>query len=480
MKSPPDIVLVMTDQQRYDQVGHRSDGFYETPALDRLAREGVMFANAYSSATTCVPARIGLLTGLQARRVPRMPGTFALREGVWTIAHTLREVGYETALVGKMHFTPMHAHHGFDVMRTSEHLGASRHALRPDGGPDLDDYHQWLVDNGVAKWQPFDVGDPPAVEPIRPAGAGTSAFPFLLEYHATTWIEQEVRSYLASRRNERPMFLVISFPHPHAPLNPPQPYASMYDEADVECPTMNPTTNATLPDAFIAALHGGTPRFAGWRVAEHGVAALRSRLTKARALIRQIDDALGRLLVLLPRDRTLITFTSDHGDFGGHHGLAGKVPWIPFDDLVRVPLVVAGAGVDGGRTVTSLVQSSDLALTFCDLAGVGPPVPLEEFDSVPLTRHLRDDPGTGQRERAMFFVSNLGWPGARAGPLKLICHSPSGSRAAFDLVADPDESCNVADDPAYRDPVETLGEMVRAQMERPAPPSPFFDSAARR
>lgn len=86
----PDIVMVMTDQQRYDQVGFASDGFFETPALDAFGRRGVVFRNAYSSAATCVPARIGLLTGVQARRLPRQSTTGALQEGVWTIARAAR------------------------------------------------------------------------------------------------------------------------------------------------------------------------------------------------------------------------------------------------------------------------------------------------------------------------------------------------------------------------------------------------------
>src|SRR5690348_11748353 len=108
MPTQPDIVLIMTDQQRFDQTGFGSGGSYATPAVDELARRGVVFTNAYSSAATCVPARIGMLTGVQARRVPRRPGTTAVREGVWTIAHALRAAGYDTALIGKMHFTPMH------------------------------------------------------------------------------------------------------------------------------------------------------------------------------------------------------------------------------------------------------------------------------------------------------------------------------------------------------------------------------------
>lgn len=465
----------MTDQQRHDQVGFASDGFFETPALDALARRGVVFRNAYSAGATCVPARIGLMTGIQPRRLPRQSGTIALQEGVWTIAHALRASGYDTALIGKMHFTPMHASHGFDVMRTSEHLNANPHALRPDGSPDLDDYHSWLVGLGLARWQePFEVGAPPVVEPVRPPGTGRSPFPYRLEHHATTWIENEVCSYLEQRRGDRPLFLVVSFPHPHPPLNPLGRYASQYDEAEIELPPDGFEVNEGLPEAFGSALRAGTGRFGGWRVHDHGEAALRSRVTKGRALVRHIDDAIGRLLDRFPMDRTVVAFTSDHGDYAGHRGLAGKVPWIPFDDLVRVPLVLAGAGIASGREVTSLVQSSDLPVTFCDMAAVELPAPIEEFDSRPLTPFTGAEPGVDDPDRPALFLYNSGWPGARLRSLKLICHRPSGSRVLFDLDADPHESVNLTEDSGYRSELAELEELVETSLRRPPPLLPTF------
>ncbi len=473
----PDIVLFMTDQQRHDQVGFRSDGFFETPNLDALAARGVAFLDAYSSASTCVPARIGLLTGVQARRIPKRWGTTALQEGVWTIAHALRSAGYETALIGKMHFTPMHANHGFSFMRTSEHLVASVHALRPDGTPDLDDYHQWLVDQGVARWGTFDVGEPPYVEPTSRPPEVRTAFPFTREYHATSWIEREVRDYLARRTGDTPMFLVVSFPHPHEPHNPPEPYASMYRNADMELPSPGAEVNDGLPDIFATALRGGTPRFPGWRVSEHGEDALRARQTKIRALIRQIDDAIGALLELLPLDRTVIAFTSDHGDFGGHRGLASKVPWIPFDDLLRVPLVVAGPGIVEGGVATELVQSSDLPLTFCDVASVEYPAPVEEFDSTSLVPWLASGVEPPDADRVALFISNMGWPGVRCGELKMIRHQQSGQTVVFDLANDPTESCNLVDDSAYRDGVAQLHELLDTALGRGAPALPSFETA---
>lgn len=477
MVQAPDIVLFMTDQQRYDQVGYRSGGFYETPALDGLARRGVVFRNAYSAAATCIPARIGLLTGVQPRRLPTQPDSIGLREGVWTVAHALRAAGYETALVGKMHFTPVHAQHGFQYMRTSEHLGATTLGRAPDGTPDLDDYHAWLVAQGIAEWGELEIGKAPEVRPVRPAGVGKVPFPYELAYHPTTWVADEVRRFLEQRRDDRPLFLVVSFPHPHTPLNPLGSYATKYDVAETVVPAVGYEANAGLPEVFRDAIDGSAASYVPWRVHEHGESALRLRQTQVRALVSQLDDALGDLLPRFPLDRTVVAFTSDHGDYAGHRGLGGKAPWIPFDDLVRVPLVLAGAGIAQDRQSEALVQSCDLPLTFCELAGVTLPVDDAEFDSCSLTPHLGDAPPEGLGDRAARFLYNSGWPGARLGGAKLICHWPSWTKMLFDLDRDPDETVDVSADPAYADTLRELESIVWEGLLR-EPPVVLTDWAA--
>jgi arylsulfatase len=470
--SLPDIVLMMTDQQRHDQVGYASEGFYETPALDALAARGVVFGTAYSAAATCVPARIGLLTGIQPKRLPRRPPTFALEPGAWTLAHALRDKGYETALFGKMHFNPVHADHGFDVLRTSEHLNASVYAPAADGTRDVDDYHQWLVDEGLATWRSLEVGRAPEIEPIQPPAGCTAPFPYDIRYHATSWIENEVRRFLDRRRSDRPLFLVVSFPHPHPPLNALDPYASRYRPGDVKVPSPGFEVNEKLPAPFVEALAGGTAQFGNWRVSDHGEESFRLRLTKVRALVRHIDDVIGQVLMRFPPDRSYVAFTSDHGDYGGHRGLANKAPWIPFDDLLRVPLVVTGPGVARGRRVDALVQSSDLALTFCDAAGID--VPHEEFDGRSLWPLISEGAHDVDDDRTAWFLSNPGWPGVRCGSLKLIGHFPSGTCVLFDVEADPDESVNLAADAAWSDELSELRDVMRTALHRPAPRLPSY------
>lgn len=450
----------MTDQQRSDQVGYAGNSFFETPALDALAGRGVVFEQAYSASSTCVPARSALLTGVQPHRLPTQGNARGLREGTWTLPRALRAVGYQTALVGKMHFSPIHADHGFDLMRTCEHLSASDIGTRPSGAPDFDDYHDWLIDRGVDEYRPVQPGGRARAEHLA------AAFPLDASLHPTAWIEQEAGRVLAGRDPDQPLFLVVSFPHPHAPLNPPEPYASRYDPADAVLPEEGFEVNDGLPEAFRSAMLSTTGFYQPRRVESLGARALPQRLTRVKALVRQIDDVMGRLLGRIPLDHALVFFTSDHGDYAGHRGLLQKVPWIPFDDLVRVPLVVAGAGLVGGRRVRSLVQAFDIVPTACDAAGV--PIDPAELDATSLWPVL--DGGTAvDDERAVVFSTTMGWPGARQGAFKYVRHQASGQAVLFDLSSDPGETTNLLDDPAYNERAFEVALALHLSLERSEP-----------
>jgi len=433
----PDLVLIMTDQQRFDQLGISSDGLFETPHIDRLAADGVIFDRAYSGGTNCVPARVSLLTGLQHHRVPKQPGSWvALREGYWTIARELRRAGYATAQVGKLHATPIRAQHGFDTLRLCEHLGylAVNSGMDPD---DVDDYHEWLVALGLADWRDE--------TPAQWRSKVGRWFPYEAEIHPTAWVEREALSVLTDRDPERPLFLVVSFPHPHAPLNPPEPYASKYDPSDMTLPDDDFAVNAQLPAPFLEAMNatrkGGTPQRVG-SAPEH----LADALTRTRALIAQIDDSVGRILDKIDLTRTLVMFTSDHGDYAGHRGLLQKNPWIPFDDLARVPLIVAGLDTIPGRRVSALVQSFDFVPTCLDHAAID--ISPDLFDSRSLRPLLLGSTAADDVERTV-MCATPGWPMVRRGPYKYILHRPSNSAALFDLGRDPNETSDVLAEQRY-------------------------------
>jgi arylsulfatase len=455
MTRRPDVVLFLTDQQRSDQLGYTSRGHFETPSLDRLARSGVIFENAYSASTVCVPARVALMTGLEPHRVPTQENQFALQEGFWTIAHELREAGYETALIGKAHFAPVHAHHGFETLRLCEHLHAQGLGpLSRERGDEVDDYHDWLLVQGYPDWR-FDESRGPG----NPGRAGV--FPYGPEVHPTGWVEREAAQFLDRRDRRRPLFLVVSFPHPHAPYNPPEPYASMFDPADAQVPDGGFELNTGLPMVFqLATLNTPT------RAAAADVGQLRRFLATVRGLIKHVDDAVGRLVDRLDLTTTLVAFTSDHGDYAGHRGLLRKTPWIPFDDLARVPLFYAGYGVEGGRVVRSLVQSYDFALTALDYAGVEPAI--DDVDGRSLRALLTERQAVAEVDRSVFCAIGMGWPMVRRGNHKYVLHAQREEVALFDLANDPCERVNLAGVRRYAEIERDLSMLLAERTAKPS------------
>jgi choline-sulfatase len=174
-------------------------------------------------------------------------------------------------------------------------------------------------------------------------------------------------------------------------------------------------------------------------VSEEAEESVKSKLAFIRALIRQIDDSVAELLDAVSLDDTVVFFTSDHGDYGGHRGLLGKVPWLPFEDLAKVPFFAVGAGVRGGRRVSELVQSCDLALTSLELAGLEPPAP--GFDTEALTSVLAGAPAAP--DRSVFCAFSMGWPMIRRKEFKFLWHF-TGQEVLYDLATDPGETRNLA------------------------------------
>jgi len=163
-----------------------------------------------------------------------------------------------------------------------------------------------------------------------------------------------------------------------------------------------------------------------------------------------------------------VFFTSDHGDYAGHRGLLRKAPWIPFDDLARVPLVAAGLDFAQGTKVPSLVQSSDLPQTWLDLVGIDPPegLPLRGRSLLPwLTGSATED----DRDRAVFSALSMKWPMVRVGHHKLIDNPRHDARVLFDLAADPHEVHDLAADPAWSTVVDELAMLLHDELD--APPS---------
>jgi arylsulfatase A-like enzyme len=426
----------------------------------------VVFERAYSGSTVCVPSRISLLTGLGAHRVPRGDGHH-LQEGYWTVARELGAAGYQTAVVGKGHFRPMVGDYGFDTMRMCEHLyGADFDADSGGLAAGGDDYHRWLTEQGLPDPR---LGDPRDGDDASSGGRRRPRWPIDASAHPTSWVEREALEVLATRDPSRPLYLVVSFPHPHEPIDPPEPYESMFDPADSPLPADGFEVNEELPWPFLEALTVQTGPFGPAR--PRSDQELRVRGALVRGLVRQIDDAIGRILGEIDLERTVVGFTSDHGDFGGHRGLLRKVPWIPFEDLWRVPLIVAAPDGASGRR-SGRVQNLDWVPTALDYAGV--PYDPAVFEGCSLRPAVSDARWSSDDDRVMVAGVADGWPTIRVGSRKLItrAHFTLPGRVLFDLDADPGEQVDLAEDPTYAGVADELEDLLRRTVFVPAPELP--------
>ena len=344
--SLPNIVLIMTDQQRADF--SRADGFPldTTPFVDALGRRGARFTRAYTPMPTCAPARCSLLTG-------RYPKATRVREnsGVGNISaptdlpRTLREAGYSINLAGKNH--TYLGPDDFDFSSSYMHLGGGREETKTDEERALD---AWLKD--------LDHG----VSPV--------ATPFPLECQPPWRIVRDAIECVEAC-DERPFFLWLSFPEPHNPYQVPEPYFGLFPEETI------PVRRAG-PEA--AEAKGGKWRWLRELVEEkrpgYDADWRRYRATYC-GMLRLIDDQIRRFVAYLEAqdllDSTLLIVCSDHGDYAGDYGLQRKGVGLP-ECLTRVPLVVAGPGVvaqDAPRE--ECVSLVDLFPTICE--AIGAPVP---------------------------------------------------------------------------------------------------------
>jgi len=368
--SSPNIVIIMTDQQRADLCAREGYALDTTPFLDSLAQQGVWFNRAYTSMPICVPARESMLTG-RWPSTTRVRTNYNIADAVYSqdIFQVMRERGYATALCGKnhSHLQPEDVDHWF----SHQHLGIYTDDLT----------EQEVAFNDFMKATHSHMSTEPTPFPVE------CQEPYRFVSDAQEWIES---------CKEQPFFLWLSFPEPHNPYQAPEPYYSMFPPEELP-PTV----------AGLAELPTDRPGFA-WcrRGATTAFPDFDETLLRARSnylgMLRLIDDQVKRFVGFLDdnnlRDDTIIVFLSDHGDFVGEYGMMRKGPELP-DILTRIPMLVTGPGVaphDGPHPAH--VSIVDLMPTLCEAVGcdrpdgvqgrslwpmlTGADYPPEEFQSV--------------------------------------------------------------------------------------------------
>lgn len=449
MAKRPNILFILTDDQRFDTLSALANSEIETPNLDRLVACGTTFTHAHimggTSPAVCMPSRAMMLTGRtlfsidrQGQRIPTehtaMPEWF-------------RENGYATAHVGKWH-QDREAH------ARCFSTGAKIFGFNRNGGwyeacnghwhipvHDFDPTGAYAPDRGY---------NDPEVAPFQaPYETTKETGRHSVEVFTDAAIEF-VRGYPDSddAAKDKPFFLYLAHIAPHDPRQYPERFRKQYHADAVSLPPNFAPRHAfdngelLVRDELLEA-HPRRPD------------AVRQHIADYYALIAMIDEHVGRILDCLEEtgqaDNTIIVFSGDNGLAVGQHGLMGKQNL--YDHSVRVPLVVAGPGIPENQQTDAFCYLLDLFPTLCDLAGLPIPETVEGKSLLPAI----EAPGAAIRP-ALHFAYRGVQRAVRVGRHKLIEYAVGEKRYTqlFDLEADPHEMVNLADETEHAETVASL------------------------
>lgn len=396
----PDVIIVLTDQQRADAFGAAGAADLHTPVMDRLARQGVLFTHAFAATPQCSPSRAALLTGRYPHRAGVLGNTggggagdrapagmsVALDRSLPTLGRVFAAAGYETAYFGKWHLGGTPGEYGFE----SHNSGIS---------------------------------DPMLARQVVP------------------YVQKR-----AASGTRRPLFLIVSWLNPH----------DIYNVLTAAQPDAHALTTARLPSNLVDDLrHKPFPQ-RHYLEEDQGkpfVGADRDVWRRYRAfyngLVETVDREIGTVLNALERSDIppITVFSTDHGDYGGAHGLPYKGPAM-YEEVVRVPLVISWPGRIRTARSDALVSLIDLLPTLCDLAGVPAPDGVDGLSLRPVLEQRTP------QVREMVFGEYYGKQSWRV-PIRMVRTARwkyvrylSYGEELYDLAADPGELRNLAQEPS--------------------------------
>ncbi len=412
-RNRPNILLITTDQQRFDTIAAWGNRSIHTPHLNWLVDDGISFTRCYADCPICMPSRATIMTGLAGYTLGLTGNDDRLRPLAQhpTLPGLLTEAGYQTHAQGKMHFAPIRAHYGFEEMELPL------------------DYFREKARYGRTASKQSGVGEN-EVEPVISAAAETDTI--------TWWTVDRSIDFLESRDDTRPFFLWTSFGKPHPPYECCANYWSLYEHADLPEPAKG---DWAAPAGFLESTWSLN---AVWRMSPEQLAASRRAYY---ACITQIDYNLGRLFARLREmnllETTLIVFTSDHGDMLGDHGMGAKSSF--FEGSAHVPMIVRPAAASwnrhplAGTQCDALVTLADVMPTLLQFADV----PLPKTDGRDLLG-LADAP----QERPFFGLCSH-MAAVMADGYKYSWSAQGGGEVLFHLAEDPKEQHNLANDEAH-------------------------------
>lgn len=455
MGNRPNIIVIMTDEQRFDTIHALGNDKYITPNMDRLVKEGVAFEQCYCASPSCMPARAAFFNC----KYPGRTGVYSNGDS-WgnSWVEILAENGYHCVNVGKMHTYPYDAPCGFhqrfvveNKMRRTDRMGLENTCGRFED--ELDKFFKW---SGMKKPDgSFFIQHYPDYRDAM----GCFDWPYEEKFHHDIFVADVAIDYVKNRETKEPLFLELGFPGPHPPYDIPKRFVDLYEGVDF---------SGEITSAEEAQKQPKTQQLLRERATKRGMDGVmwpedptQEQLCRMRkyyaANVTLIDEKIGELMDTLKEygylDDAIVVFTSDHGECLGEHRLIEK--WNMYDCVTRVPAIIwSSAGrVPQGKRTEALVQHFDLIHTIFDMIDVKLP---DDCQSVSLgdlqgeivgrdcvfAEHAKDHVMRGCEFMTM----------ARTDRYKYVHYqNDQGQDELYDLEKDPGENVNVFRDEEYRD-----------------------------
>lgn len=492
MKNSPNILIFCTDEQRGDYLSCMGHPHVKTPNIDRIAENGTLFKNCYSSGPICMPARATMVTGLSNRQHGVVRNGINLDKSLPTLPGILADAGYRTHAVGKLHFQGR----GGRVIDPEEditldperriywdwpnHWQGEHYKKFPDnyyGFQTVElaqghvhyifgDYVTWLEENHPGAYAGYKCNNadphPLAIDP---------------ELHYNTWIADRSIDFIKNN-NEKPFFLWCSFPDPHEPFAAVKKWSDFYDDVEIELPA---NTLELSPDSRSETM---TKEGLGTEVIDPEL--VKKSIKQTYGMVSHVDEQVGRVLECLEEqgidENTVVMFISDHGDQLGEHGLFYKGVY-PYNAHAHIPFLASVPGGIKGNVVDDVVSMLDMVPTVLDLADVKYPLDAlnkseENCDSVLPGEILTPVLKEGKepvRKNALVEVDGSNGPkvvqlrSIVTNDYKLVYYPQTQETMLFDRKNDPQELKNIANLPKYQ-PIVTellkqlLSELARTEM----------------
>lgn len=462
MQKKPNILFIIADQLRYDALGCYGNTQIHTPNIDKLSMNGSTFDNHFIQNPVCGPSRCSILTG----RYPKNHGTrdngIPLQDSEITIPEVLRDNGYETAAIGKMHLTTQFKpkereeedwpddNYGFNVIHTScdtktgEYLDYLKEHSMKNYKAVLEQGKQKMKEDTASASEKNLDGPPQLFKSDVDA-----------EFHQTTWIADRTIDFINSCDDDKPFFAYCSFVDPHNPFDPPKPYDSMYDIGKLELPIRKEGELEDKPPHFMKHRVGkgfSNEKYDYRKLSDEDWLSIKSAYY---GMITLIDHNIGRMIEALKQknilDNTLVIFTADHGELLGDHGLLFKGPF-HYDSIIKAPMILSLTDVvPKGSRYRQITEHVDLMSTILDYAGIRAP---NGVQGISMSNILRGDKGAGRKYSLTEFNCydwGLSIKTIVSKDYKLTYYAGEQYGELYDRNEDPNEFVNLWDDYNYCD-----------------------------